>query len=184
MLHATRYMPNCPHLKPVLNFITRLFMCSFSTAFFLPRGIFMIRTKADEKAWSGFMFVNNIYGLWKGAGSSEHWEKTVKRGRSGGAKQCRRAAARFYGLGSCSQPPPPPSPSSFLRCTVVYTWATMNHVCWKKQGRTIKQWGRAERQCMPVNNAWHVVCNTFVTSFSINLTYAQHLFKPDIHLWN
>lgn len=35
--------------------------------------------------------------------------------------------------------PPPLGPSSFLRCTVVYTWATMNHSCWKKRGRTMKQ---------------------------------------------
>lgn len=35
--------------------------------------------------------------------------------------------------------PPPSGPSSFLLCTVVYTWATMNHICWKKRGRTMKQ---------------------------------------------
>lgn len=99
----------------------------------------------------------------------------VKQGWNGGVEQCRRAAARFYGLGSCSQPPPPPGPSSFLRCTVVYTWATTNHVWWKKRGRTMKQWGCAERQCKPVTlEMWFA---TPTRSFSINLAHHQHSYS-------
>lgn len=38
-------------------------------------------------------------------GYTEHRQKTVKLGWNGDREQCTRAAARFYGLGSCSQPP-------------------------------------------------------------------------------
>lgn len=103
--------------------------------------------KNKGEAWSGIMFVwwtTTTLTASKKTGYTELREKTVKLGWNGGGEQCRRAAVRFYGLGSCSQPPPP-GPSSFLRCTVVYTWATMNHICWKKRGRTMKQWGDTER---------------------------------------
>lgn len=104
----------------------------------------MVGTKADEQPFCPVMNNNNICCLWR-TGYTQHREQNSETGLSGAAgEQCRRAAARFYGLGSCSQPPPP-GPSSFLRCTVVYTWATMNHVCWKKRGSTMKQWERVER---------------------------------------
>lgn len=35
--------------------------------------------------------------------------------------------------------PPPLAASSFLPCTVVYTWATVEHICQAKRGRTMKQ---------------------------------------------
>lgn len=38
-------------------------------------------------------------------GYTEHRQKTVKLGWNGDREQCMRAPARFYGLGSCSQPP-------------------------------------------------------------------------------
>lgn len=38
-------------------------------------------------------------------GYTEHRQKTVKLGWNGDREQCTRVAARFYGLGSCSQPP-------------------------------------------------------------------------------
>lgn len=152
MLHATWYVSDWAHMMPVSNSI-----CSFAfqhnrlPAFKSLHG----KNKGRQAAWSGFMFVwwtTTTFTASERTGYTEHREKTVKPGWNGGGEQCRRAAARFYGLGSCSQPPPP-GPSSFLRCTVVYTWATMNRVCWKKRGRTMKQWGRALWGEVPVQSS-------------------------------
>ena len=101
-----------------------------TTLLFLPSVVFMVRTKADEQPGQDLsdeeqQQQQRLLPL-KGQDTHKHREKTVKLGWNGGGEQCRRAAARFYGLGSCfpqppPPPPPPPGPSSFLRCTVVYT---------------------------------------------------------------
>lgn len=80
MLHATWYMSNCPHMMPALNFITRLFMCSFSTTFFLPPGIFMIRTKAGEKPDQDSCLSTTFMASEKGQGPLSIGEKTVEAG--------------------------------------------------------------------------------------------------------
>lgn len=63
----------------------------------------------NKAAWSGIVFVwwaaATTFIASKRTGYTERGEKTVKLGWNGGREQCRRAAARFYGLGSCSQPP-------------------------------------------------------------------------------
>lgn len=51
------------------------------------------------------------------------------------------ARGRLPGFMVWDPAPNPPllAASSFLRCTVVYTWATMKHIGWEKRGRTMKQ---------------------------------------------
>lgn len=55
--------------------------------------------------------------------------------------------------------PPPLAASSFLPSTVVYTWATVEHICRAKRGRTMKQWtvDRQEQHC------WCKVAHSSVT---------------------
>lgn len=95
-----------PH-KPALNFITWMFIClSAQPPSCLQESPWQEEQRQDDLLWIHVCLLNdNIYSLQKRQDTQSTGEKIVKLGWNGGGEQCRRAVARFYGLGSCSQPP-------------------------------------------------------------------------------
>lgn len=140
------------HWLPMMsNFITRLFMSSFNTTFFLPSEVFMLWTKADKKPDQDSCLSTTFTASDKGAGCTEHGEKTLKIGLQRWRRTMQEGGCQVLWSGILL---PTPTKSPFLPAmhTVVYTWATINQVCWKNPGRTIKQWGCGENQWGP----WHL----------------------------
>lgn len=65
----------------------------------------MVRTKADKESDQDSCLSTTFTAPEEGQDALTTGRKRSKQGWNGGGEQCRRAAAMFYGLGSCSQPP-------------------------------------------------------------------------------
>lgn len=94
----------------------------------LPASIGLRRNKGHEQHGRNSCVSDEVYGSER-TGCRERGEKTEKLSRNDGGEQCRRAAARFYGRGSCSQPPAPPGTitTRFLFLPAVYCSLHLSH---------------------------------------------------------
>lgn len=145
-----------------------------SAASFLPATISMARrTKARRAALlctHVCLLNDNIYSLQKGQDTQSTGRKQWNRA---GMAVVNNAGGQLPGfmVWDPAPNPPPPGPSSFLRCTVVYTWATMNHIFWDKRGRTMRLCRGEQRAaldmwtwCRPVLITFTFSCNSKLTS--------------------
>lgn len=100
--HATWSVSDWTHMMPAWSLISLIYMLLQYSL--LPASIGLCRNKAHEQHGWDSCVSDEVYGTER-TGCGEHGEKTEKLGSNGGNEQCRRAAARFYGRGSCSHPP-------------------------------------------------------------------------------
>lgn len=100
--HATWSVSDWTHMMPAWSLIFLIYMLLQYNL--LPASIGLRRNKAHEQHGWDSCVSDEVY-CSERTGCGEHGEKTEKLSRNGGSEQCRRAAARFYGRGSCSHPP-------------------------------------------------------------------------------
>lgn len=154
MLHAKLYTTNWPHMMFASNFITGLFMCSI----FVLAGFLNGKNKGRWGAWSGIHVCQQPL-----LPPEDRDRMPWPQGENGQNRAGRVAGNNAGGRLPCFMvwdpaPNPPPSPSSFLQCTVVYTWATIRSTVGERS--EAEQWDNEAVQrgsAGLVSNAWHVV---------------------------